>query len=174
MGAVTVFAAITHPILEFIDREAVSDLIRGRERYERQIKEKQVELPTLTAAPYTASIDLDVLETMVFFGKFDIIAPDVEAQDPTSDHIKTFITGRVAAPLEGFDSKVIENALKGIRVPTRIPNPEAHILSYANEFFQRLKRVGYGEFRTQNPKKTLSAIVANVLMTKRSTTLMNT
>lgn len=50
VDTVTVSAPISHLVLKLVDYGAVSKLIRDWERYERQINEKQFELPTLTAA----------------------------------------------------------------------------------------------------------------------------
>ena len=159
---VTVFAPLTHPVLKSVDPVAVSQFVREREWYERQVAEKKAELPTLTAASYNVSIDSELLQTMVFLGKFDDIAPDVEAADLTSDHVKTFIDGLVKASTSDFDPKVVDNVLKGIRVQMSIADPEARMLHYVNDFFKRLNSVGYGAFKKENPKKTVELLCKNL------------
>lgn len=86
-GAVTLFTPLTHPILTSVDPVPISKFIRERERYERQVQEKKAELQTLKAASYKVSIDADLLQTLVFLGEFEKIAPDVRPN--TSKHLST-------------------------------------------------------------------------------------
>ncbi len=157
-GAVTVFAPLTHPVLKAVDPVSVSTFLRERERYERQVDEKQSELPTLKAASYAVSVDAGLLKTLVFLGEFDNIAPNVPAEELQSDHIKKYVESLVSATTSGFDPKVVENALKGLRVTMSIAEPKSRMLQYVNDFFQRLEVVGYGEFRTKNPKNTVELL----------------
>lgn len=124
-GAVTVFSPITHPVLSSVDTVVVSTFAHDHERYERLVEQKKTELPSTTAAPYTASIDMDLLETMFFLGKIDTIAPDMDPEDLPDDHIKAFITSIVKATSSGFDPKVIKGTLKGLRVLTSIADAES-------------------------------------------------
>ena len=109
-------------------------------------------MPSLTAAPYNVSIDRGLLANMVYLGKFDSIAPNKTATDLTSMEIKSFIKGLVKTPSSGFDPKFIEKALIGFKMPMTIADPEAHVLHYVNDMFERLQSIGYAEFATKTPK----------------------
>lgn len=54
---------------------------------------------------YAVSIDNRLLKTMVFLGKFDEVARNVEADSLTSEHIKTYIPGLVQVTMSSFDAK---------------------------------------------------------------------
>lgn len=108
VGAVTVFAPISHPVLKSVNPVSVSTFLRERERYEKQVDEKRAELPTLTPAEYKVSIDMGLLETMVFLGKFDSIAPETKDTDLTSQHIKTFIENLIKSWSAGFQPSVVQ------------------------------------------------------------------
>lgn len=127
VGAVSVFAPITHPVLKSVDPVAVSAFLKDRKRYERQVEERQGELPSLKPASFAVSIDPGLLETMVFLGEFDDIAPDTEPGDLTSEEIEKFIQSLVKSSRTGFDPNVIEGALRGLRVPARISDPKARM-----------------------------------------------
>lgn len=161
-GAVTVFAPISHPILKSLDPVAVSKFIKERERYELEVEQKKAELPSLTAASYNVSIDRGLLANMVFLGKFDTIAPNKEASELTSNQVKRFIESIVKAPKTGFDPKFIDKALIGFKMPMNVADPEARVLQYANDMFERLQSIGYGEFREKNPKMTVRLMCDNL------------
>ncbi len=157
-GAVTVFASITHPMLTQCDLVSVSKFARERERYEQQIQEKMVELPSLKAASYLVSIDKRLVKTMHFAGELITVAPDVAYKDLSSDHVKAFVYGLVKKTDKIADLKVITRALKGLKVPMAITDPKARMLQYLNDFLERLETVGYGDFADDNPKKTVALL----------------
>ena len=161
-AAVTVFQPISHPVLRSLDLVKVSAFLKERERYELDIAEKKIELPTLTAAPYTACIDRALLRNMHFLGKFDDIAPNVAVIDLSSDHVKTFISGLVKKPSSGYDPRAIDGALRGLAMPSHIADPDARVLHFANSFFERLEAIGYRSFRDTNKEKTVALMCEHV------------
>ena len=154
-GAVTVFQPISYPFLRSLDPVKISIFLKERERYELEIAEKQIELPTLTAAPFTACIDRTLLRNMHFLGRFDDIAPNVAVSGLTSDHVKRFIFGLVKKPTSGYDPRAIDNALRGLTMPSHIADAESRVLHFANSFFERFDGIGYGSFRDTNKEKTV-------------------
>lgn len=154
---IAVFAPIAAPILRSVDPIQVAKFLKERERYELEIQAKQAQVPSLTTLPYSASIDRALLKSLVFMGKFDVIAPAVEkAQDLTDDHIRTYVHQLIAASnANELDPIVIENALEGFKMPMHIANADARVTHFCADFFERLESVGCGSFRDQNPKKAV-------------------
>lgn len=99
----------------------------------------------------------------VFIGKFDEISPGFEADELAWEQMRTIINGLVKKTTKGFDPKVVEGTLKGLRVPTNIADATAHMLHYVNEFFQRLEDVGYVQFKSENPKKNVELLCRYLL-----------
>lgn len=83
---------------------------------------------------------------MVLLGEFDDIAPNKTAEQLTSAEVKRFIKGIFKKQTAGFDPNFIEKALKGLRVPMRIADPDARVFHFASGSFERLEQIGYGEF----------------------------
>lgn len=83
-SVVSLFAAISHPVLTSIDPVKVSIFVKERERYELEVGQKKTGLPTLAVAPYTSFIDRTLLRKMVFLGEFDELAPKKSAEELTS------------------------------------------------------------------------------------------
>ncbi len=57
--------------------------------------------------------------------------------------------------------KLIEKAMKGLRINMKIESPEARALQYVTDAFSRLERVGYGKFREIYPRKTIELLQQN-------------
>jgi len=162
--SVPVFVPVAAPILKSVDPVQVAVFLKDRDRYEREIASKQAEIPTLTVLPYTASIDLSLLEDLFFMGKFDKIAPSAEEADNlTDEQIKSFITSLVTRSEDSIlNPGVIKAALSGLKMPMDIADPDARITHYCADFFDRLKSVGCGSFRKDNPDKTIELLVSRL------------
>lgn len=72
---VALFAPIFAPILRSVHTIRVTLFSKERNCYEMEINVKKAEFPTLTAAPYSASINRSLLKSLFYMGKFDFIAP---------------------------------------------------------------------------------------------------
>ena len=153
--ALTMFQPISHPVLHSVEPVKVSQFLRDRERYEIEVREKKKEVPTMTAATYRVSVDPGMLRRMHFLGKFKSIAPDTAVSALTSAHIETWVKGMVRKDDMSYNRATIEKALSSLRVPMSIADPEARIMEYCNDFFTRLEWIGYEDFNTENPKKTV-------------------
>lgn len=70
------------------------------------------------------------------------MAPSTEVTELTDKNIKAFIEGLFKVPKTGYQPQVIERALKGVRISSQISDPEARVLHYVNDFFERLESVG--------------------------------
>jgi len=92
----------------------VVNFVSERERYVRLVEQKKVELPTMKEATFTASIDMNLLDTMVPWRKFDAIAPNGESKELTDARIEAFIKSLIQAPSTRLNPKVIEGAIKGV------------------------------------------------------------
>lgn len=75
----------------------------------------------------------------------------------TSENIAAYIRSIVRRK-EGqhINPTIINEALKGIRMPMSVSDPEARILEFMQNIFYRLDVVGYGDFRKRNPEKMLN------------------
>ncbi len=113
----------------------------------------------MEVASLRVSVDYCLLENMHVMGRFDSIAPEVDVEELTEDHIKAFlesITRRTEQ--DGYNPVVIENALKGVRMPLNIEDPEAREFEFMHNIFSRLEGVGYGDFKKENPKVMIQLI----------------
>lgn len=138
-----------------VDPVQVTRFLKERERYELEVKTKKAEIPTLTALPYSASIDRSLLKNLVFMGKFDAIAEDIDSADELTDQqIETFIASFIKrSSTTDIDPNVIDKALEGFGMPMKISNAEARITQFCSDFFDRLENARYGNFRDCNQKK---------------------
>lgn len=165
-SAVSLFAPKSHSVLTSIDPVKVSFFVKERERYELEIEQKKTKLPTLTVAPFTASIDRTLLKQLVFLGEFDEIALNKSAEELSFKEIKQFVDGIVRKLSSGFDPQCIEKALKGLQMPMHIADPHARVLHFASCFFEQLKQIGYGEFCTENHEKRTDLLCERLLPPK--------
>ena len=167
-ASAALFTPISAPILRSVDPVEIARFIKERDRYEVEIESKQGELPNLKPLPYQASIDRSLLKNLLFMGDFEEFAPDAETvEEISNDQIKSFIESKVSFDdEEEANPQVILNALKGLRMPMHITNPKARVSQYCNEFLERLDAVGYGAFKTKNPKKTIELLASKVYPTK--------
>lgn len=152
------FQPLKHPILRSVDPVKVADFLREREIYEMEIKEKQKEVPSLSLASYRVSNDPGLLRRMHFLGRFNKIAPKKSLAQLTSNHIEKWIQSLVKREQTLFDPVVVERCLAKLRTPMNIADPEARIMEYLNDFFNRLEQVGYDNLKDVNPKKTISLL----------------
>ncbi len=144
-------------MLRSMDPVKVAAFLKERELYEIEVGEKRKEIPTLTVAPYTVSVDRTLLKNMCFLRRFENIAPGLTYDKLTSNHIRTFIENIVKKDVTNFDHNIVEKALSGLRMTMHIFDPEARVLHFVNDFFERLDGIGYGTFKEKNPKKPLSS-----------------
>lgn len=163
-ASVPVFVPVAPPILYSVDPVQVTIFLKERERYEREVSSKQAEVPSLKVLPYTASIDLSLLEDLFFMGKFDDIAPEVEdSKHLTDEQIKKFIVSIVSRSIDApINPAIIKAALQGLQMPMKISDPDARITHYCSDFFERLKSVGCASFRKDNPQKTIKLLMSRL------------
>lgn len=158
-SASALFVPLQHPVLCSVDPVKVARFLKERERYEDEIAEKRKEVPTMTVASFKVSVDRGLLRTMHALGRLDQVAGGVAFDQLTSEHIEMYVRSIVG---KGSDKRVnpviIEEAMKGLRVPMSVADPEARMLEYVHDVFERLDGVGHGEFKDTNPKKTIKLI----------------
>lgn len=96
---------------------------------------------------------------MHFIGRFESIASGVSVEGLTSEHIEKFIRSIVTHEKDKeINPALIEKAIKDIRMPMRMADPEARILEFVTDFFSRLEGVGYGDFKDENQEKTIKLL----------------
>lgn len=89
------FSPIATPILRSVDPVQGARfiiLLIELERYEEEIQANQSELASLTALPYTASIDLSLRKNLLYMENLDSIAEYFsQAKELTNAHIKSYV-----------------------------------------------------------------------------------
>ncbi len=97
-------------------------------------------------------------------GKFDNIAGDAESVSSlTEDYIQLYVESLVKRVDKGhFDHVAIEKVLPDFSMPMKIADYDARITTYCADFFERFESIGCGDFREQNPKKTVRLLVSPV------------
>lgn len=113
-------------------------------------RQKKIELATFSAAPYTVSIGRGLLVNLVFLRKFDP-QPSLLSSLP----VKISISWNNEAPTSCLYAKFIDKALIGFKMPMNIADSEPRVFHYAKDLFERLENIGYGQFRSKDPKMTV-------------------
>lgn len=163
VGSSALFAPVHHPVLRSIDPQRVAVFLKDRERYVDEVMEKRKHVPTMSVASFKISVDRRLLKTMHGLGRLRDVAPDIALVDVTSDHVELYIGGIVNKSAEKEVSPtVIQDALKGVRMPMSVSAPEAGVLEYVHDVFERLEGVSYGYFKERNPEKTVILLQASL------------
>lgn len=66
-------------------------------------------------------------------GKFDKIAPNIDADKLTDKHIEIFVNAVIEKKDVMYDPTVIEKALKGLRMPNNINDTDARVTQFCYE-----------------------------------------
>lgn len=152
----TVFETLSHPVLKSVDPRKVSAFLRERKRYELEVAERKKEVPSMTVASFRVSVDRMLLENMHSVGALDDVAPGKAFEDLGESDIEKYVKSIISHDKsEDVDPTVIEKAVSTVRMKMSIEDPTARMLEFTNDFFNRLDEVGYGSFKTANPKKTI-------------------
>ncbi|CAN8061403.1 unnamed protein product [Agarophyton chilense] len=142
----------------------VARFLKERERYELEVTAKQSQVLSLEVLPYKASVDRSLLKSLHYMGKFEKLAPNAQSfKDLTDEVIKTFVESLVKrTESDAFDPTIIESALNGFLMPTKVFDPEARITTYCADFLERLESVGCGTVPDQNTKKSVRLLCAHL------------
>lgn len=94
-GSMHVFVPISTLVLFSVEPIKFAKFLKLRERYELEIEQKAYQLTSFTTVPYKASIDLALLNNLVWMGKLEAVAPGSTVHSLTSDPIKEYLHTRV-------------------------------------------------------------------------------
>lgn len=142
------FEPISYPVLRSLELKKVSVFYGRTCATKTRLKKNAKEMLSMTVASFKVCIERSRLENMHFLGKFEDIAPETNVGNLTSDHIEKFTRSIVSHENDtSVDPTVIEEALKGIKVPMSNLDPQARMMEFVNDFFERLGSVGYGDFK---------------------------
>ncbi len=120
-------------------RQKSCTLLRERKRYIQEVAGRKKENPRMEVASLRVSVDYCLLENMHVMGRFDSSAPDVNVEKLTEDHIKAFLESITKRTEEdGYNPVVIENALKGVRMPMNIEDPEARVFEFYAQYLLKI------------------------------------
>lgn len=93
--------------------------------------------------------------------RFDEIAPDVTVDNVSDDHIEKYIKSIIKPGAGDNEPALIRQALSMLSFPTSVSNESARITTYCGECFDQIEEVGYGKFREDNTKHTISLLLKN-------------
>lgn len=104
---------------------------------------------------YKSSVDHELLDNLVFMGKFDMIAQNIEVEKLIDGHNETFVKAIVEKTYVLYEPTVSIKSLNRLWLPMSINGANARAAQFFFEFFNRLNEVGHGKFRTKNPEQTV-------------------
>lgn len=139
-------------------RLKLKKFLKELEKYDLEIKSKQSEIQSLKVLPYKAIIYHQLLDNLLFMGKFDMIAPDTYAENLTDDQIENFVKAIIEKKNILYDPTVIEKALKGLRMLMYISDADARVTKFCSDFFNRLN--------AKNPEQTVKLMMQYVYRAK--------
>lgn len=161
-GAAALFGPIRAPIMHSVDPHKVAAFLKERQRYEEEVAARQVELPSLSAVPWKASIDRTLLHNMIL-GDLEEVSPDVDAVDKvTDDQLEKYIRPIVGVPSAGYDPDIIKRAISGFKITMDVQDTNARVKHFISDCFERLESVGCGNFRVDNAKRTVASFLSKV------------
>lgn len=103
--------------------------MKERELYEDEVTDKQQEAPSMSVPSFKVSIDRSLLKTKHSLEPLESVAKGVSFGDRIWRHIEEYIRGIVNSSEKKFVSTVvIREALKGVRMPMSVADPEAGVL----------------------------------------------
>lgn len=84
-------------------------------------------------------------------------------QELTDNDIETNVESLVPhSDSAFFDPTIIESALTGFAMPTKILDADARITTYCADFFESLESVGCSSFVEDNPKKSVRLLCSGI------------
>lgn len=116
----------------------------------------------LTAAPWMASIECILLKNLLIMGELEEVAPKATIDTLTNEHMQGYISSIVTQPSGEYDPETIKRFLTGFKMPLQISSPEARIVYFASDLYEKIDSVGCGNFPTDKPKKTISIILSRL------------
>lgn len=96
-------------------------------------------------------------------GNFDDVGPDVNFENLTSENIEQYLRSLVLNKHQIYDPTGLREAMAGLKFLIRIHDPPARITTYCADIFERLDAVVYGEFKTENPKRTIKLLIERII-----------
>lgn len=129
-----------------------------------KLSKKEPKIPSLKVLPYKANIGNELPDKFVFIGRSKSIIADADVDDLTCDHMEEFMNATTEKDEDTlYERAIIGKALGTLPMPMHIINPEARVTQYCAKCLYRLNGVGYGKFRAENPKQTLTIVMRNEL-----------
>lgn len=151
-NGLALFAPVQNSILRKVDPLRVSEFLNERERYVDEVEEKRKEVPNMSLESFKVSVDRWLLKAMRSFGRFESFDPKVDYGELSSAHIESYTSTLVNKDHnEAVNHSIIRDALKGCIMSMKMSDPEARVLEYVHDIFQRLEIVGYGSSGERNP-----------------------
>lgn len=87
------------------------------------------------------------------------VAPDATVKFLTIEEIRKFLEGIVQNTEQVHDSARLPESMSGLTFPGHIADSAAPILTHCTDAFERLDIIGYGDFKSENPKHMIKILV---------------
>ena len=128
----SLFTPISHPQLRRLGRKNIHVFLRERENYLLCIADAQAIGSTIQPISLKASIDRDLLLSLVEFGEF---AEVTSLANLTEDNLKAWLGAKEKVSLESLSLQELETAIKSnIRINVNEPDPEMRIKGLFMDF----------------------------------------
>lgn len=150
------FTPISHPELRRLGRKNIHTFVRERARYLLRIQDVQASGSTISPVSLKASIDPDLLTSMIEFGEFD----NVETIEQLSEtNIQSWLDTQSEV---SFDTLTVEELNSAVRSAVRInvheSDPEMRIKSLFMDYKTFLRTKKWDALITKNPKLAVEQV----------------
>lgn len=95
--------------------------------------------------------------------RLDGVAPQISFERLSSQQVEDYLKSLINKDKDKeVNPALIQEALRGIRMPMQVSNAEGRVLKFLYVVFQRLESVGYGIFKNKNSENTFKLIQSNL------------
>lgn len=88
-----------------------------------------------------------------------LVDPEATEESLMDQYINPYLLRLVHQRNQSHDPVLLREAMNQLEFPSYTTYPNARITTYCAEIFERLDAIGYGEFKTKNPKHTIKLII---------------
>lgn len=155
-GGQPIFTPIVHPELRRLGRKNIHIFLRERERYILRLEDAQASGSSVQPVSLKASVDPDLLLSMVEFGEFDNVTSLTELTD---DNLRQWLDDKDEVSFDSLSAEALNAAVtQAVRINVHEPDPEMRVKALFMEYktFLRIKK--WDSLIEKNPKLAVSHI----------------
>lgn len=144
------FTPISHPELRRLGRKNIHTFVRERARYLLRIQDVQTSGSTINPVSLKASIDPDLLMSMIEFEEFEGVT---ELSGLTEGMIKSWLNTQSEVSFDSLTVEELNNAVRAaVRMNIHETDPEMRIKSLFMDYKSFLRTKKWDALITKNPK----------------------